>query len=250
MRLRSRKLRQTILETNLLLRLVKSKRKRIFAQSLTITELRNFLRLELEITGEEMASEKRVLKKNNLIRPANRKTRMLFCQEKRNWTKEDWKKLFFSDETMVVIKNACKIQIWGKSDKKHVPHLICCEDKKQVAVMFWGCVSSRGEEALIPVLGTIDSVKYIDIFQNYLIPSLTWYFGNHNEFFQQDNASCHALRIVMEHLDENDIFTQYWPPQSPDLNITGNIWDMITRKLHKNTKFIKSEQNVTGCFLA
>ena len=52
----------------------------------------------------------------------------------------------------------------GKSDKKRVPHLICCEDKKQVAVMFWGCVSSRGEEALIPVLGTIDSVKYIDIF--------------------------------------------------------------------------------------
>ena len=47
--------------------------------------------------------------------------------------------------------------------RKHFPHLICCEDKKQVAVMFWGCVSSRGEEALIPVLGTIDNVKYIDI---------------------------------------------------------------------------------------
>ena len=54
----------------------------------------------------------------------------------------------------------------GKSDKKLVPHLICCEDKKQVAVIFWGCVSSRGEEALIPlpVLGTIDSVKHIEIF--------------------------------------------------------------------------------------
>ena len=33
-----------------------------------------FLRLELDITGEEMGSEKRVFKKNNLIRPANRKT--------------------------------------------------------------------------------------------------------------------------------------------------------------------------------
>ena len=84
MGLRSRKLQRTILETNLLLRLVKSKRKRTFAHSLTITELRNFLRLELEITGEEIGSEKRVFKKNNLIRPANRKTRMFFCQEKRN----------------------------------------------------------------------------------------------------------------------------------------------------------------------
>ena len=79
-----------------------------------MTELRNFLKFEVEITGQEMGSEKRVLKKNNLIRPANRKTRMLLCQEKRNWTKEDWKKLFSPDETMVVIKNGGKIQTWGK----------------------------------------------------------------------------------------------------------------------------------------
>ena len=117
MGLRSRKPRRTILEINLLLRLVKSKRKRTFAQSLTITELRNFLRLELEVNGEVMGLEKMVFKKNNLIRPGNRKARMLFCQEKKNWTKEDWKKLFSSDETMVVIKNACRIQMWGKSDK-------------------------------------------------------------------------------------------------------------------------------------
>ena len=117
MGLRSRQPRRTILETNLLLRLAKSKRKRTFAQSLTITEPRNFLRLELEITGEEMGLEKRVFKKNNLISLANRKTRMPFCQEKRNWTIEDWKKLFSSDETMVVVKNSCNIQIWGKSDK-------------------------------------------------------------------------------------------------------------------------------------
>ena len=89
MGLRSRKSRRTILEANLLLRLVKSKSKRTFAQNLTIAEPRNFLRLELEITGEVMGLEKWAFRKNNLIRPANRKTRMLFCQEKRNWTKED-----------------------------------------------------------------------------------------------------------------------------------------------------------------
>ena len=54
----------------------------------------------------------------------------------------------------------------------------------------------------------------------------------------------------MEYLDKNDIFTLYRPPQSPNLNIIGNIRYMMTRKLHKNTKFIKSEQNIIGCFLA
>ena len=62
MRFRSRKPRRTILETNLQLRLVKSKRKRTFAQSLTITELKNVLRLELEITGVEMGPEKKGIK--------------------------------------------------------------------------------------------------------------------------------------------------------------------------------------------
>ena len=33
-------------------------------------------------------------------------------------------------------------------------------------------------------------------------------------------------------------------------SMIGNIWHMKTRKLHKNTKFIKSEQNIIGCFLA
>ena len=95
MGLRSIQPRRTILETNLLLRLAKSKRKRTFAQSLTITEPRNFLRLELEITGEEMGLEKRVFKKKNLIRPANRKTRMLFFSREEKLDKRRLEKVVF-----------------------------------------------------------------------------------------------------------------------------------------------------------
>ena len=95
MGLRSRKPRRKILEINLLLRLAKSKRKRTFAQSLTITKLRNFLRLELEITGEEMGLEKSVFKKNNLISPANRRTRMLFLSREEKLDKRRLEKVVF-----------------------------------------------------------------------------------------------------------------------------------------------------------
>ena len=74
------------------------------------------------------------------------------------------KSCFLQMRLWLLYKVLVRFRHRGKSDKKHFPHLICREDKKQVAVMFWGCVSSRGEDALIPVLGTIDSVKYIDIF--------------------------------------------------------------------------------------
>ena len=148
-----------------------------------------------------------------------------FVKRREIGQKKTGKICFLQMRLWLLYKVLVRFRHGGKSDKKHFPHLICCED--------------------IEIY-----VKYIDIFLNYLIPSLTWYFGNDTEIFQQDNASWHALRIVMEYLDKNDIFTLYWPPQSPDLNIIGNIWHMITRKLHKNTKFIKSEQNIIGYFLA
>ena len=85
-------------------------------------EPRNFLRLELEITGEEMGLEKRVFEKNNFIIPANRKTGMLFCQENRNWTKEDWKKLFSSDETMAVLKMLVRFR-YGEKVTKNMFHI-------------------------------------------------------------------------------------------------------------------------------
>ena len=119
-----------------------------------------------------------MLKKNILIRPANRKKRINFCKEKRDWTIEDWKNVVFSDEAMVAIGNDRKIHIWRRS----APYLICSEDRNRIAVMFWGCVSSRGVGALIPVSGTIDSVKYIEILENYLRPSI---FGIRLLFFSK-----------------------------------------------------------------
>ena len=145
--LRGRKPRWTIRDTNLLLRLVKSKRKITFkklcskfnhsrTQKFSQTIIRSYLRR----TG----FRRRVLKKNILIRPANRKKRINFCKEKRDWTIEDWKNVVFSDETMVVIGNDRKIHIWRRSDENHAPYLICSEDRNRIAVMFWGFVSSRG----------------------------------------------------------------------------------------------------------
>ena len=117
MRLRSRKPRRTILETNLLLRLVNSKKEKDICTEFNHNRTQKFSEIGIRHYCRRNDFRKKVFKKNNLIRPTNRKTRVLFCQEKRNWTKEDWKKLFFSDETMVVMKYACKIQIWEKVTK-------------------------------------------------------------------------------------------------------------------------------------
>ena len=129
--------------------------------------------------------------------------------------------------------------LWGmhqKSDEKYAPHLICHESKKRIAVMFWGCVTSKGVGALVPVCCN----SKIRNFGKLSEASISWYFGDDAVTLQQDNAPCHVSRVVQEYLNENDIFTIEWPAQSPDLNIIENIWLSIKRKLHSETSEVKS----------
>ena len=71
-------------------------------------------------------------------------------------------KLFFADETVVVMGNDQLFDIWKKSDKKYATDFVCHEENKRISVMFWVCVASKGVGALIPTSETTDTRKYID----------------------------------------------------------------------------------------
>ena len=100
---------------------------------------------------------------------------------------------------------------------------------------------SRGEETLIPALAPW-TVLNISTYFKIISYHHKMVFWEPYRNFSGRYASCHALRIVMEYWIKMIVSHLCWSPQSPDLNIIGKIWHMITRKLHKNTKFIKTEQ--------
>ena len=55
-----------------------------------------------------------------------------------------------------------------------------------------------------------------------------------------DNAPCHTAKSVKTFLSEEDITLMEWPAQSPDMNLTENVWKLTKeRPKEKNPRNVK-----------
>jgi hypothetical protein len=78
--------------------------------------------------------------------------------------------------------------------------------------MFWGCISYYGVCTLTPVVGNLNSEKYINILDDNLWAVIAQHFPTSPYIFQEDNAPCHVSRRTNQWKTENDIPTLEWPP--------------------------------------
>jgi transposase len=187
--------------------------------------------------------------KKTTISPVNREKRKRFCRSKLMWTvRNHWKKVIFSDETKIEIGNNRKVYVWRKVDERLRPE---CNGlyqgrnyKTKFSVMFWGCISYYGVGTLTPVVGNLNSEKYINILDDNLWPVIAQHFPTSPYIFQEDNAPCHVSRRTNQWKTENDIPTLEWPPQSPDLNIIENVWKVIKTKVQRRIDDIRNAEDL------
>ena len=98
--------------------------------------------------------------------------------------------------------------------------------------MVWGGIWYYGRTELCIVRGNIDHKKYINILQQYLLPSMP---SSPGFLFMHDNATPHNPIIVEKTLHDFGIKLLHdYPANSPDLNPIEHVWSWIANYVNSH----------------
>ena len=107
--------------------------------------------------------------------------------------------------------------------------------KHPAKLMVWGSIGNGklGRLHILPRNTRMNSDLYQDILRKHLRPSMTM---TGTTIFQQDGATCHTSRQMMNWFAQQDITLLDWPGQSPNMNPSENLWTAFKRLLYQKFK--------------
>jgi transposase len=176
-------------------------------------------------------------RKKPLISPANKAARLEWCLEHASWTKKDWAKVLWSDEsTFTQFQQSRCSRVWREPKDKWAPSCVAATVKHSPSRMHWGCFSRKGLGPLVSLTESVTTSSHVETLRRYALPTFKRLFPKGNGWFQEDNARPHKAKAAVAFRTEHGLQTLSWPAQSLDLNPIENLWAEVKKRLQKRKR--------------
>ncbi|KAG0753480.1 hypothetical protein G6F24_012971 [Rhizopus arrhizus] len=187
---------------------------------------------------KSMGFQARIKKHKPFLKAIHMKKRLAWANAHKDWTKDDWRRMVFSDETKVNVWGSDGVKYYWKrvDDKLRFHHLDLTVKGGGGSVMMWGCITYDVPGYACRIYdGTMKKEDYVHILDITLMDTLNYYnYDPKNIYFQQDNDPKHTSKVAKAWFEENNFDSKSiysWPAQSLDLNPIEHVWHHLKLKL-------------------